>query len=130
MKKILILLVVSVLFISNPFKSNAQTFSNGDMVLNAGIGFGYSYGIIGGASAWPAISLSLEKGFREIDNVGVLSLGGSFGFQHASWGYYDLSWNDFILGGRCALHLGMIEVENLDVYGGIGLGLRIYTDPV
>jgi len=109
--------------------TNAQTFKNGDFNINAGLGLGYTYGIYSGSTSWPAIVVSGEKGFKEIGDVGVISLGGIVAFKHISYSASSWSWNDFYVGGRGALHLTSIKMDKLDVYGGASLGLRFYTYP-
>jgi len=131
MKKLYIKLTPYILllaFLNRPaVNTYSQTFDLEDKVLSAGIGFGYTYGFVSGASSWPAIHLSFEKGFRELSDIGIVSLGGILGFQHAS--VSDLKWNDFIIGGRGTLHLTTLDIDNVDVYGGASLGLRIYSTP-
>jgi hypothetical protein len=130
--KIKNLLIAALLFVSTAF-ANAQTFKNGDININAGIGLGYTYGLYSGASSWPMLYVSGEKGFKEIDNVGVISLGALLAFKHISFSGtgtdQSWSWNDFYVGARGALHLASIKVDKLDLYGGASLGLRFYSYP-
>jgi hypothetical protein len=129
MKKIIVTLTLSICLLGF---SNAQTFSNGDMVFNGGIGVGYSYGLYSGANSTPLLFLSGEKGMYDLENIGVISVGGVVAFKHISYDAYgyDWSWNDFYIGGRGILHVNdVIEVENVDLYLGISLGLRIYSYP-
>lgn len=135
MKKIMIIMAIAmVLSFSASINSQAQTFKNGDLVANAGLGFGwYGYSYYGFAvSSLPAISLSLEKGIKEISglNDGVLSIGGIAGIKHGSWsGYgYNGSYNDIIIAGRAAIHANLFEVDKLDTYAGAALGLRIHNE--
>ncbi|MDO8896606.1 MAG: hypothetical protein Q7V19_03070 [Bacteroidales bacterium] len=128
MKKI-ITIFVALLTMTTTLKAQENLFKEGDMVLNAGVGFGwYSYGY--GVSSLPAISLSLEKGVKEID-LGTISIGGIVGFKHASYswsaGYDDYSWTDFIVAARGAIHVNVLDVDNLDTYGGVALGLRFQS---
>lgn len=108
---------------------NAQTFKNGDFDINAGIGLGYTYSLYSGVSSWPALVVSAEKGFKDLSDIGVISIGGSIGFKHISYSAANWSWNDLYVGGRGALHLTNIKVDKLDLYGGASLGLRFYTYP-
>jgi len=110
---------------------NAQSFKNGDMVANFGLGFGwYDYGY--GVSSFPAITASLEKGFKDIENVGVFSLGGIVGYKHASYDYgaynWKWSWNDYLIAARGALHVDFLKNNKLDTYCGVALGLRFETE--
>ena len=123
----LIVLVVAVAIITSAQSSvKAQAFQNGDMVANIGAGFGwYGYGY--GATSLPALSLSIEKGIKDIENIGPLSIGGIVGFKHASYAWssvYDYSWNDFIVAARGAIHYDLLKNEKVDTYGGVAIGLR------
>jgi hypothetical protein len=133
MKKItqLFVLVVAVAILSTAQSTvKAQAFKNGDMVANLGAGFGwYSYGY--GVSSLPAISLSLEKGIKDIDNVGPLSIGGIVGFKHATYAWsssYDWSWTDYVVAARAGIHYDFLKNEKLDTYGGIAVGLRFQSE--
>lgn len=126
MKKLLLLLLVVVFSLT---QLKAQAFKNGDMVGNLGVGFGwYGYGY--GATSLPAFSLSLEKGIKDLENIGPLSIGGIVGFKHASYAWrssYDWSWNDIIIAARGAIHYDLFKVSKLDTYGGIALGVRLQS---
>jgi hypothetical protein len=126
--KILLTIASLVLLVTG---LQAQTFKKGDFDLNAGIGLGYTYSLYSGVSSWPAIVVSGEKGVSELSDLGVLSIGGTFGFKHISLSGTgtDWSWNDFYIGARGALHLAAVQSDKLDVYGGASLGVRIYTFP-
>jgi hypothetical protein len=106
----------------------AQAFENGSMVANAGLGFGwYSYGV--GVTSFPAISASLEKGIKDFD-FGTLSVGGIVGYKHASYNWlsnYKWSWTDFLVAARGAVHADLLKMENVDTYGGVGVGLRFQS---
>ncbi len=132
MKKLIKLsvLILAVAILDSNTTIKAQAFKNGDMVGNLGVGFGwYGYGY--GTTSLPAFSLSLEKGIKDIENVGPLSIGGIIGFKHASYNWassYDWSWNDIIIAARGALHYDLFKVSKLDTYGGIALGVRIENE--
>ena len=132
MKKIIrpfILVIAIAIFTSTLSPLKAQAFKNGDMVGNLGVGFGwYGYGY--GTTSLPAFSLSLEKGIKDLENIGPLSVGGIVGFKHASYAFtssYDFSWNDIILAARGAIHYDLFKNEKIDTYGGIALGVRIQS---
>lgn len=131
--KILILAVVIAFIAATQTNVKAQAFQNGDMVGNLGVGFGwYGYGV-GVTNSLPAISLSIEKGIKDIDDVGPLSIGGIVGFKHSSYAWtsvYDWTYNDIIVAARGAIHYDLLKNEKVDTYGGVGLGLRFqnYTD--
>jgi hypothetical protein len=131
MKKEIRLLVFVIAFaiISSSLSTmQAQAFKNGDLVGNLGLAFGwYSYAY--SATSLPAISLSMEKGITDIENVGPFSIGGIVGFKHASYSLNnapsDFGWNDIIIAARGAIHYDLFKVSKLDTYGGVALGLRI-----
>lgn len=127
MKKIVVTLFA--LFLSFNIFAQTELFEQGDMVINAGAGFGwYSYGV--GVTSIPAISISADKAFKEID-FGTLGLGGIIGYKRASvidyYPGYDWSWTDFVIAARGSLHVDLLEVDKLDTYGGIALGVRAET---
>lgn len=130
--KVLILILAIALMTATTSTIKAQAFQTGDMVGNLGVGFGwYGYGY--GATSLPAISLSVEKGIKDIENIGPLSIGGIVGFKHASYAWtnvYDWTWNDVIIAARGAIHYDLLKNDKIDTYGGVGLGLRLqsYTD--
>ncbi len=124
------LLVIAMAIFMSQTPAKGQAFKNGDMVGNLGVGFGwYGYGY--GATSLPAFSLSLEKGIKDIQNVGPLSIGGIIGFKHASFDYAlndKWTWNDIIIAARGAIHYDLFKVSKLDTYGGVALGVRIETE--
>jgi hypothetical protein len=132
MKKLIKLsvLVIAITIFSPQSALKAQAFKNGDMVGNLGVGFGwYGYGY--GVSSLPAFSLSLEKGIKDLTNIGPLSIGGIVGIKHASYAWtssYDWSWNDIIIAARGAIHYDLFKVSKLDTYAGVALGVRIESE--
>jgi hypothetical protein len=126
MKKLIALSFI-VLFVA--FSGRSQSFEKGDIVLNAGFGIGHTYGTYGGVS--PSITVTGERGFWEIGDVGVIAIGALLGYQHSGYHYFgvDYSWSNFYFGARGLFHFTIIPVEKLDVYAGIGAGLRIDSEP-
>ncbi len=129
MKKLTATLVLA-LFIAGMV--NGQAFKKESLVGNLGFGFGwYSYGY--SVSSIPAISLSVEKGVWDIEDVGVISLGGIAGiksahYNYAFYGYSDKwTWNDVIIAARSAIHPVFFDNDKVDLYGGIALGVRLET---
>lgn len=127
--RLIVLIAALALITSTQSTVSAQAFKTGDMVANVGAGFGwYGYGY--GATSLPALSLSIEKGIKDIDKLGPLSIGGIIGFKHASYAWstaYDYSWNDFIVAARGALHYDLFKNEKVDTYGGVAVGLRMQS---
>ncbi|NJK93830.1 MAG: hypothetical protein HC905_01860 [Bacteroidales bacterium] len=131
MTKLFIAVVAVAVMASAQMNVKAQAFENGSMVVNAGLGFGwYGYSYYGfGVSSLPAISLSLEKGVKDLD-FGVLSVGGIAGFKHGSWsGYgYDGSYNDIVVAARGAVHIDIFKMDKVDTYGGLAVGIRAHNE--
>jgi hypothetical protein len=128
-----LILVIAMTIIVSQSTVKAQAFKNGDMVGNLGLGFGwYGYSYFGaGVTSLPAISLSLEKGIKEISSInGVFSLGGIFGVKHASWSYSGSngSYNDIIIAARGAIHADLFKITKLDTYAGLAVGARIHNE--
>jgi hypothetical protein len=93
------------------------------LVLNIGVGPGTPY-FGNGAGFGPAFKGSFEKGMWDV-GPGVITLGGEATFSFFSHHYGDgwnESWANFIFGARGAYHYGW-NVEGLDTYGGIPLGI-------
>lgn len=126
MKKILFLLLV---LCSGSLR--AQEFAVDQNVLGAGIGFGGSFGSYNYSSQTPALSLNYERGIWPIDGPGVISLGGYLGFKSYKYEqqfnpfYYKYKWNYTVIGLRSAYHYTGLEVDKLDVYGGLMLSYNI-----
>lgn len=121
------LITFSIIILLSAFLVRSQSFEKNDIVLNAGIGLGRTYGSLG--SAWPSLTVTGEMGLWEIGDFGIISVGALMGWQHARYKSVDLNWNDFYIGPRAAFHFTIIPVDKLDVYAGAGLGLRIASEP-
>ncbi len=125
MKKRNYLIMVLVMFLANT--TYAQVFEKGTNAVNLGIGIGGNYGIWGSASASPNFNASYEKGIWEVGGPGVISLGGFIGHKSYRIKDIDWKWNYTTIGVRGAYHYNGLDVENLDVYGGLMLGYLIYN---
>ena len=104
------------------FGAQAQfVFDEGDVAINAGVGFLSTDGLI------PSFNLSAELGLIPTGDVGVISLGGEFEYKYSKLaGFY---YNQITIGSRAAWHMQMefLEQTNFDLYAGIGAGLRVYS---
>ena len=112
--------------------ANAQAFTKESFAANLGFGFGwYSYGY--SVSSFPAITFSAEKGVWDVEDVGVISLGGTVGWKAAKYDWpflndkYEYKWTDFIVAARGTLHPQLIDNDKVDLYGGVALGVRFET---
>ncbi|HPS61848.1 MAG TPA: hypothetical protein PLK82_02245 [Bacteroidales bacterium] len=128
MKKISLIVTFVAVF---TFLAGGVMFAGGPLdpirvdrwVVNAGIGPGTHY-FGNGAGFGPALKGSFEKGMWDV-GPGVVTLGGemtfSFFSQNFGAGWHE-SWFNVLLGARGAYHYGW-NVEGLDTYGGLPLGL-------
>jgi hypothetical protein len=122
-------LVLVALFVFLVGNSNAQCFKNGDWNLNTALGFG-RIGYVTGTESWPALHGSVEKGIVNINNFGIISAGGLLAVNHVVYDRfgYDDSWNELYIGGRAAFYFSKVKAKNLDLYAGVTIGLRYYSD--
>jgi hypothetical protein len=104
----------------------AQAFAVGTNVISAGIGLGssianYSYG-----TQSPGFNVQYDRGFWEA-GPGVISLGAYVGIKDYKYGYvengyaYSEKWNYTVVGVRGAWHFTGLDIDNLDLYGGLML---------
>ena len=123
--KIALLLVFVVSFAPQVLhaKGPLDPVKLGTWVVNAGIGPGAHY-FGNGSGFGPALKVSFEAGMWDL-GPGIVTLGGESAFSFFSNHYGDgwnQSWINFIFGGRAAYHYGW-DVEGLDTYGGVPLGI-------
>lgn len=126
MKKRILPLFLAFLFAIAAEAQNT-TFSEGDKVLNVGLGIGstlYTGSAYG--SSVPPLSASLEfnvvdEVFDEFSSIGVGGYLGYAGYNY-NFGGSDYGFNNIILGARGALHYQFID--QLDTYAGLMLGYR------
>ncbi len=122
-------LLISVVLTLSLTVANAQTYKIGDLTVNGGIGLGYTYDLYSGVSSWPTLIVGADKGVYEVENVGVISAGAILAFKHMSISEYNWSWNDLYIGGRGTMHVTSLKIDKVDLYGGLSLGLRMYSYP-
>jgi hypothetical protein len=126
-KSLKIILLAIVLGLTAPMKSYSEgpldPVRLGTWVITAGIGSGAHY-FGNGIGFGPALKASFETGMWDL-GPGVITLGGEASFSFFSHHYgpdWNESWVNFIFGARGAYHYGW-DVEGLDTYGGIPLGI-------
>jgi len=125
MKKLLLLVTISALV----FTARAQEFQKGTNIISAGVGLGSSILSYSGTSQTPALSLQYERGVWDIGGPGVISLGGYVGYKGYSYSATDYSekWHYTVLGVRSAYHYNGLNVDKLDLYGGVMLSYNILS---
>lgn len=126
MKKSVLLLVV-VVFAFTQLVAQKATFSQGDKVLNLGIGFGS--GLYTGTyytTSVPPISASFEVGVKDgVLEKGSIGVGGYMAYSSHKWEYSGWGWkySDLYLAARGVFHYPL--AEKLDTYTGLNLGFDI-----
>ena len=121
---------IAVILCASLLKTSAQDFKTGDNVLSLGLGLGSAIGSSGYSSQSPGISLQYEHGQWDVGGPGVISLGGYLGFKSFKYEYppfYSEKWNYTVIGIRSAYHFSMVEVDHLDLYGGLMLSYNILS---
>lgn len=127
MKKTVLLLVTMFALATN---SNAQDggFSNGDKLLNIGVGVNsyYDNGI--------PLGVSYEKGISDAFSIGVdfnyLSSKYDFGNEEIFGNGFDLKFTSLYIGARASYHLNEIfgiYNSRIDTYAGGTLGYRSFS---
>jgi hypothetical protein len=130
-KGLLVLVLVAVIAggaFAEWYNSYAPGIDNSKVLINAGIGFGFS-----GTYSMGIPPLSLSADFRLPIKVPI-TLGGIVGFS--TWGWesgsgawlVDVTYTNIAFGLRGAYHFNF--VKNLDVYAGLTLGWVVQTASV
>ncbi len=126
MKKTINYLALAVIALLTVHSVSAQEFAKGTNVINAGIGIGgnFDYGTFATPSAGLGVNVSYERGIWETGDFGIVSLGGYLGYKSYKSGILlggndRYNFNYTIIGVRGAFHYIGLNVENLDVYGGV-----------
>jgi hypothetical protein len=132
-KNILKIAIVALFCFGFNFITNAQTiFSEGDRVVNVGIGLGDYYG--SEYSFTIPISGSFEYGVKDnlFDEKSSLGVGGYLAYasnkstyHYDNSGVYGWEYSHFILGARGLLHYQF--VDKLDTYAGLMLGYDVVS---
>jgi hypothetical protein len=124
MKKIMIFLMVGMLSLS---LHSQHVFNKGDLLFNAGIGGLSSDGWI------PSVNVSGEYGVIPTGDIGLVSFGGIMAYKYSSWSgsyyttNYDYHYSQFTIGPRATWHVHAFESDKWDAYGGVGAGMRFWT---
>jgi len=121
MKKIFTTIILCLgLVVLGQSNASAQSFQEGDLVLDAGVGLGSTY-------SWNGLGLplgaSLEYGVTQLE-TGAIGVGGNLGFVSGN------GLSIFYIGGRGSHHFNellQVEDDNVDLYGGIGIYYRNFN---
>lgn len=108
--------------------SSSLGFGKGSKVLNLGVGLSvYNYT---NSRFFPALSASLDVGFKEGLGPGTLGLGGVVGYWQSTYNYgsgYKYGWRNIMVAARGTYHFDALNTEKYDVYLGVLAGLRMYN---
>ncbi len=125
MKKVFL---VFTLILVGYFAQSQHVFNKGNFALNAGIGLLSADGFI------PSVNVSGEFGMFPTGDVGLISLGGIVAYKYSTYSYalLDNSYNysQFVIGPRAIWHLHTFQSDKWDAYGGVGFGIRLWSDYV
>jgi hypothetical protein len=137
----MILLSLALALLIPFFSLNAQTelFKQGDLVFNAGLGLGATYGSYWGSlynSTVPPIFFTADYCLREDLGPGNLGVGGILAYSAYKYEPYPgigTKYNVIFIGVRGTYHFTDL-VDKMDLYGGLSLGGEIqngkdYGDP-
>ncbi len=132
------LLVFTALLFFVAINANCQEMKPGTNFLSVGIGPSANYWAAYYSGGLPAFRLSLDHGFKEA-GPGTITLGGSLGFftKYYKGTYYDngfpytykYHWNYISAVFRAGYYYNLNEADipNMNVYGGVGMGLLFHT---
>lgn len=105
----------------------AQTYSEGDNLLNVGFGLGATFAT--GSSTIPPLSVSFEHGFTDnISAGGLIGYSGSKDEVPTFGGTWTFKYSYIIIGARGSYHF--YSTDKIDAYGGALLGYNIGSSSV
>jgi hypothetical protein len=126
-KSALLSIALVVISFFTAVRVQAQAFQVGTNVISAGIGLGSSIANFTYGTQSPGFNVQYDRGIWEA-GPGVVSLGGYIGIKDYKYGYIyngdavSYKWNYTVVGVRGAWHFTGLDIENLDLYGGVMLG--------
>jgi hypothetical protein len=112
------------------FEASAQTFRKGNLLVNAGLGFGYFNNSLPGRAGLP-VGATVNVEYSIMDEIAV---GGYVAFTRGSYDYYDYNnninderyyWNSVDVGIRGSFHFAellRVREKKFDPYAGVMLG--------
>ena len=134
MKKLISAVLLCSLCVGAHAQNTASTFGKNDNVLGLGVGVGGVYGFSDHSYQTPVIGLNFDHAITELDMGGVIGVGGFIGYKGYGYDidfsnnkYYD-KWSITIIGARGTFHYDLLQVENLDTYGGAMIAFHILNN--
>lgn len=118
MKKVISIFCFALFFFAAQTASAQAEIDKGNVLLNAGVGFGYYYG--GGGTS---LALSAEWAINNFISIGPYLGISSSNYNYAGYGKYSVTFLD--IGARGSYHFSQhlnLDTDKLDLYGGVGLG--------
>ena len=134
MKRILLIMVVSIMSGSIALAQATNTFANKENVVSVGVGFGGAYGFDHYDAQSPVIGAQYERGILELGMGGVIGVGGFIGYKTYSYDYnifgqsYKDKYSVIIIGARGNFHYDLFKVEKLDTYAGTQIAYHIVNE--
>jgi hypothetical protein len=126
-KSILFSIAIVIVSVFSAVSAKAQAFGVGTNVISAGIGLGSSIATYSYGTQSPGFNLTYDRGIWEA-GPGVISLGGYVGVKDYKYGFienngqaYEYKWDYTVIGVRGAWHFTGLNIDNLDLYGGLML---------
>lgn len=124
MKK-LSLLWIFILFSGLYSYAQEQNILKGNILINAGVGFGGTYGVSSVYTAQtPALGLSVDLGVLDGYGPGTITAGLYFGYKSLSYRYnydnnyyWEYQWQ-YLIGGFRATYYWTLKNKHFDLYGG------------
>lgn len=117
MKKVFTVFCVSVILFASYNASAQADIDKGNVLLNAGLGFGYYYA--GGVPVMFSAEFAINDVITVGPYLGITSYNRNYGFG------YKYSYNFIDFGARGAYHFSKhlnLNTDKLDLYGGVFLG--------
>jgi hypothetical protein len=132
-KMILLSLLLALMIPLFTLNAQTSTFKQGDLVFNAGLGLGATYGTYWGSLYTPTVPPIFITGdycLREDLGPGNLGVGGILAYSSYKYEYdpsYGSKYNVIFIGVRGTYHFVDL-VDKMDLYGGISLGGKIQIE--
>jgi len=112
-------------------EQSSSGLKDGDQIINLGVGIGSVLGGTGYGTSIPPISLSYERGVKDLSEKSAIGVGAYVAYSANKWessilgDTYGWKYSYTIIGARGAFHYNVID--QLDSYAGLMLGYNIVS---